>query len=194
MSASMARARLWFDGARPRTLGASIVPVAVGTAAAGHATILRTFGCLTVALGMQVGVNYANDYWDGTRGVDTGERVGPVRLTASGLASPVAVARAALLAFAIAGVSGLLLARVAGWQVIVVGVASVLAAVLYSGGPKPYASAGLGEVFVFAFFGLVATAGTAYVQAGHIRTGGWWSAISVGLRGVAILIANHPRA
>jgi 1,4-dihydroxy-2-naphthoate octaprenyltransferase len=161
------RAALWIQGARPRTLGASLVPVIVGTAAAEHATAIRTLGCLVVALGLQVGVNYANDYSDGTKGVDTTARVGPIRLVASGLATPRAVLTAALIAFS--------------------------AALLYSGGPKPYASLGLGELFVFLFFGLVATAGTAYVQAEHIRDQVWWSAIAVGLLAVAILVANNLR-
>jgi len=185
--------KLWVLGARPRTLGVGVTPVIVGTAAAQHATVLRTLGCLLVALGLQVGVNYANDYSDGMKGVDTAARVGPVRLVASGLKSPRAVATAAGIAFAVAGVSGLLLARVAGWQLVGLGVLALAAAVLYSGGPKPYASAGLGELSVFIFFGLVATAGTAYVQAGDIRAQVWWSAVSMGLLAVAVLVANNLR-
>jgi 1,4-dihydroxy-2-naphthoate octaprenyltransferase len=185
--------KLWFQGARPRTLGVGITPVIVGTAAAEHATVLRTIGCLLVALGLQVGVNYANDFSDGMRGVDTPSRVGPVRLVASGLKSPRAVATAAAIAFAVAGVSGLLLARVAGWQLVGLGVIALAGAVLYSGGPKPYASAGLGELSVFIFFGLVATAGTAYVQSGHIRAQVWWSAVSMGLLAVGVLVANNLR-
>jgi 1,4-dihydroxy-2-naphthoate octaprenyltransferase len=188
-----ARAKLWYQGARPRTLGVGVTPVIVGTAAAEHATVLRTIGCLLVALGMQVGVNYANDHSDGKRGVDTAARVGPVRLVASGAASARAVATAAGIAFAVAAVSGLLLARAAGWGLLIVGAVSILAALLYSGGPKPYASAGLGEVFVFVFFGLVATAGTAYVQAGDIRAQAWWAAVSMGLLAVAVLVANNLR-
>lgn len=189
----MTAVRLWWQGARPRTLGASIVPVIVGTAAAGDATWPRTLGCLAVSVGMQVGVNYANDYSDGRKGVDTAARVGPVRLTASGLASPRAVATAAGFSFFVAGSAGLALAVVVSWWLLVVGAASIAAAVLYSGGPRPYASRGLGEVFVFAFFGLVAVCGTAFVQAEHIRAEAWWSAIPVGLFAVAILIANNLR-
>jgi 1,4-dihydroxy-2-naphthoate octaprenyltransferase len=185
--------KLWFQGARPRTLGVGITPVIVGTAGAEHATVLRTIGCLLVALGLQVGVNYANDYSDGKRGVDTAARVGPVRLVASGLKSPRAVATAAGIAFAVAGVAGLALARVAGWQLVGLGVIALAGAVLYSGGPKPYASAGLGELSVFIFFGLVATAGTAYVQSGHIRPQVWWSAVSMGLLAVGVLVANNLR-
>jgi 1,4-dihydroxy-2-naphthoate octaprenyltransferase len=186
-------AKLWLLGARPRTLGVSVTPVIVGTAAADHVTVLRTIGCLVVALGLQVGVNYANDYSDGKRGVDTAHRVGPVRLTASGLKPARAVATAAAIAFATAGVAGVLLARVAGWQLLGLGALAMLAAVLYSGGPKPYAAAGLGEVSVFVFFGLVATAGTTYVQSGHIPAGAWWCAVSMGLLAVAVLVANNLR-
>ena len=185
--------KLWVLGARPRTLGVGVTPVVVGTAAAEHATALRTLGCLLVALGLQVGVNYANDYSDGKRGVDTAARVGPVRLTASGLKSPRAVAAAAAVSFAVAGVSGLLIARAAGWWLLGLGAIAILAAVLYSGGPKPYASAGLGELSVFIFFGLVATVGTAYVQAGDVRAQAWWAAVSMGLLAVAVLVANNLR-
>jgi 1,4-dihydroxy-2-naphthoate octaprenyltransferase len=146
-----------------------------------------------VVPGLQVGVNYANDYSDGMRGVDTPSRVGPVRLVASGLKSPRAVATASGIAFAVAAICGLLLARVAGWQLVGLGVLALAAAVLYSGGPKPYASAGLGELSVFIFFGLVATAGTAYVQSGHIRAQVWWSAMSMGLLAVGVLVANNLR-
>jgi len=186
-------AKLWVLGARPRTLGVGVTPVIVGTAAAQHATALRTIGCLLVALGLQVGVNYANDYSDGKRGVDTASRVGPVRLTASGLKAPRAVATAALISFGVSGVAGLLVARAAGWWLLALGAFAILAAVLYSGGPKPYASAGLGELSVFAFFGLLATAGTTYVQAGHVGPRAWWSAVSMGLLAVAVLVANNLR-
>jgi len=185
--------KLWFLGARPRTLGVGITPVVVGTAAAEHATTLRTLGCLLVALGLQVGVNYANDYSDGMRGVDTAARVGPVRLVASGLKSPRSVAIAAGIAFAVACLAGVALARVAGWHLIGLGVLALAAAVLYSGGPKPYASAGLGELSVFLFFGLAATAGTTYVQSGAVRAQAWWSAVSMGLLAVAVLVANNLR-
>jgi len=185
--------KLWVLGARPRTLGVGVTPVIVGTAAAQHATALRTIGCLLVALGLQVGVNYANDYSDGKRGVDTAARVGPVRLTATGLKSPRAVATAALISFAVSGVAGLLVARASSWWLLVFGAVAIIAAVLYSGGPKPYASAGLGELSVFLFFGLLATAGTAYVQAGHVGPRAWWSAVSMGLLAVAVLVANNLR-
>ena len=185
--------KLWFLGARPRTLGVGLTPVIVGTAAAEHASVLRTIGCLLVALGLQVGVNYANDYSDGKRGVDTASRVGPVRLTASGLKAPRAVATAALVSFGVAAAAGVLVARASSWWLLLFGVIAILAAVLYSGGPKPYASAGLGELSVFLFFGLLATAGTTYVQQGHVGPRAWWSAVSMGLLAVAVLVANNLR-
>jgi 1,4-dihydroxy-2-naphthoate octaprenyltransferase len=186
-------AKLWVLGARPRTLGVGVTPVIVGTAAAEHATVLRTIGCLLVALGLQVGVNYANDYSDGKRGVDTASRVGPVRLTASGLKAPRAVARAAATSFAAAALAGVLVARASSWWLLLFGALAILGAVLYSGGPKPYASAGLGELSVFLFFGLLATAGTTYVQARHVVPRAWWAAVSMGLLAVAVLVANNLR-
>ncbi len=156
----------WVVGARPRTLPASVVPVLVGTGAAvayGAAVWWRALLAGVVALSLQVGVNYANDYSDGVRGTDA-VRVGPVRLVAGGLATPGAVKRAALVAFAVAGLAGLALAAVAGWWLVALGAACVGAAWFYTGGPRPYGYVGLGELAVFVFFGLVATTGTAYVQ------------------------------
>ena len=146
-----------------------------------------------MALAIQIGTNYANDYSDGIRGTDDA-RVGPVRLTASGLASPGAVKRAALLAFAVAGVVGLGLAWATSWWILLVGAACLLAGWFYTGGPRPYGYAGLGEVFVFVFFGLVATVGTYYVQT--LRLGVWqvWlAAVMVGLLATALLLANNLR-
>lgn len=183
----------WVNGARPRTLVASVAPVLVGTAAAGRASLWRTLAALVVGLGLQIGVNFANDYQDGMRGVDTDERLGPPRLTSSGLASPRAVLLAALLSIAVAGVAGLALAVATTLWLIPIGAAAMLALWLYSGGPRPYAALGLGEVMVFAFFGLMATAGTAYVQAGRIRPAAWWSAVAMGFLAVAILEANNVR-
>lgn len=183
----------WVQGARPRTLGAAVVPVLVGTSAAGHATVFRTLGCFVVAMSLQIGVNYANDYFDGVRGVDTAARVGPARLTASGIASPRAVARAAAISFGIAAVTGAWVAIAVRPLVAVIGAAAIVAAVGYSGGPKPYASRGMGEVFVFVFFGLAATAGTAYVQSGRVTAAVWLASVAVGLWAVAILLANNIR-
>jgi len=153
----------------------------------------RALGALVVALAIQVGTNYANDYSDGIRGTDD-ERVGPVRLTATGLASPAAVKRAALLAFALAGVVGLALAAATSWWVLLVGAACLLAGWFYTGGPRPYGYAGLGEVFVFVFFGLVATVGTFYVETVRLdRAAVWWAAVAVGLLATALLLANNLR-
>jgi 1,4-dihydroxy-2-naphthoate polyprenyltransferase len=184
---------IWIAGARPRTLYASISPVIVGTAAASDPTWTRAIGCLVVAVSFQVGVNYANDYFDGIRKVDTAERVGPTRLTASGLASPAAVRAAAGGAFAAAAAVGLWLALTTNPWLLVFGAVAILAAVLYSGGPRPYAARGLGEASVFLFFGLFATAGTAYVQGEGVPAAAWWGAVAIGLLAVAILVANNLR-
>jgi 1,4-dihydroxy-2-naphthoate octaprenyltransferase len=145
-----------------------------------------------VAVALQVGVNYANDYSDGVKGVDR-ERRGPVRLTASGLASPASVRLAALLSFALGGVLGIVLAIAVDWRLILVGAAAILAAALYSGGPKPYASSGLGEVMVLVFFGFVATCGSAYVQLVRVPWLGVVAALAVGLLACAILLVNNLR-
>jgi 1,4-dihydroxy-2-naphthoate octaprenyltransferase len=207
--------KCWVLGARPRTLPAAIVPVVVGTAAAHplspragavgvYAPLVhqagaevgvwwRALGALVVALAIQVGTNYANDYSDGIRGTDDA-RVGPLRLVASGLASPSAVKRAALLSFGVAGVAGLALAWATSWWILVVGAACLAAGWLYTGGPRPYGYAGLGEVFVFVFFGLVATVGTYYVQTLRMdQPVVWFAAVVVGLLATALLLANNLR-
>ena len=183
----------WVNGARPRTLVASVAPVVVGTAAAGRASVWRTLAALAVGLGLQIGVNFANDYQDGMRGIDTDERQGPQRLTSSGVASPRSVLLAALASIAVAGVAGLALALATSLWLIPIGAAAMLALWSYSGGPRPYGSLGLGEVTVFAFFGLMATAGTAYVQAERIPAAAWWSSAAMGFLAVAILEANNVR-
>ena len=191
----MTTAAEWVAGARPRTLPAAIVPVAVGTAAAdldGAPIWWRAGAALAVSLAIQVGVNYANDYSDGVRGTDD-QRVGPMRLVGSGAASPRAVKRAAMLAFGLAALIGLLLAAAAGWWLIALGAASILAAWFYTGGPKPYGYLGLGEIFVFAFFGLVATAGTTYVQDERFTTLAFAASVPVGLLAVALLMTNNLR-
>lgn len=185
--------RDWVNGARPRTLVASVAPVVVGTAAAGRASVWRTLAALAVGLGLQIGVNFANDYQDGMRGIDTDERQGPQRLTSSGVASPRSVLLAALASIAVAGVAGLALAVATSLWLIPIGAAAMLALWFYSGGPRPYGSLGLGEVMVFAFFGLMATAGTAYVQAERIPAAAWWSSAAMGFLAVAILEANNVR-
>jgi len=170
------------------------VPVAVGTAAAGEVIWWRFVAAALVAAGLQIGVNLANDYFDGVRGVDTHERVGPPRLTQSGAATPRAVLVAALLSIAVAGFAGLALAiATRPVLVLVVGGLGILAALLYSGGPRPYAGSGLGEVMVFVFFGLVATCGTTFVMVETVTAASWWCGAVMGLLAVAILEANNIR-
>jgi len=189
---------LWLAGARPRTLPAAVVPVAVGTAcAAGEVDLLvawRAVAALVVALALQVGTNYANDYSDGVRGTDSAERrVGPVRLVGSGLVEPRKVKRAAMLSFAVAGIAGLALTAVVGWELVLVGAASILAGWFYTGGPRPYGYVGLGEAFVFTFFGVVATVGSAYVQQEELSGLALLASIPVGLLATALLVVNNLR-
>jgi 1,4-dihydroxy-2-naphthoate octaprenyltransferase len=187
--------KLWYQGARPKTLGAAISPVLVGTAAGsldGPINWPRAAAAAVVALALQVGVNYANDYSDGVRGTDAARR-GPVRLTATGLASPRAVRTAALLAFAVAAVVGAVLSIVVNPWLLLLGVAAIGAAVTYTGGPKPYGYIGLGEVMVLVFFGFVATVGSAYVQHATLPGVAWVAALAVGLPACGILLANNVR-
>jgi 1,4-dihydroxy-2-naphthoate polyprenyltransferase len=188
--------RLWIAGARPRTLGAAVAPVLVGTAAAyaevGDLSWIRAVLAMVVALALQVGVNYANDYSDGVRGTDK-DRKGPVRLTASGLATPGEVRAAAGIAFLVAAIAGLALAIIVTLWLLLVGVAALVAAILYTGGPKPYGYLGLGEVMVLVFFGFVATAGSAFVQLEQVPAAAWWGSLTVGLMACAILMANNVR-
>ena len=192
----MTTAAQWVAGARPRTLGAAIAPVLVGTAAAyADADRLiwwRAGAALVVALGLQVGVNYANDYSDGVRGTDD-VRAGPLRLTASRLATPTAVRNAAALAFGVAALVGLAVAVAVDLRLLLVGAVAIAAAALYTGGPRPYGYVGLGELSVLVFFGLVATAGSAYVQVERIPAAAWWGSLAVGLPACAILLANNIR-
>ncbi|MEA4943796.1 MAG: 1,4-dihydroxy-2-naphthoate polyprenyltransferase [Propionicimonas sp.] len=192
----MATPAEWVEGARPRTLPAAFSPVIAGSAVAwfegGFVPLLATLA-LVVALALQVGVNYANDYSDGIRGTDAA-RVGPLRLVGSGAATPGQVKAAALLSFAVAAVAGLGVVIVTGqWWLLVVGAAAIAAAWFYTGGPHPYGYAGLGELFVFCFFGLVAVTGTAYIQLGAVPAAAWWAAIAIGALACAILVANNLR-
>jgi 1,4-dihydroxy-2-naphthoate polyprenyltransferase len=187
---------VWVRGARPRTLVAAVCPVLVGTAVAAAEGPLhpwRAAAALVVALALQVGVNYANDYSDGVRGVDTPARLGPTRLVASGLAAPAEVRRAAAVAFAVAAVAGSALAVAVDLRLLLVGAAAIAAAVLYTGGPRPYGYAGLGELAVLLFFGVVATCGSAYVQLGRVPAGALAASVPVGLGAVALLLANNVR-
>ena len=191
----MTNLQTWVQGARPRTLGAAVSPVLVGTAAGsltGPTNWARAAAALAVALGLQVGVNYANDYSDGVRGTDA-ERRGPVRLVASGLASPGAVRNAALAAFGVAAAVGLVLSLAVEPWLLVLGGAAIVAAVTYTGGPRPYGYAGFGEISVLVFFGVVATIGSAFVQHERIPAPAWWAAFAVGLPACGILLANNVR-
>lgn len=192
----MATPSEWIAGARPRTLPAAAAPVLVGTGAAAQvdaAHLGRAALALGVALALQVGVNYANDYSDGVRGTDA-ERVGPMRLTASAAARPGQVKAAAFAAFGVAGLLGLALVALSGqWWLLAVGALCVAAAWYYTGGRRPYGYLGLGEVGVFVFFGLVAVLGTTYTQAGRTTWPSWVGAVAVGLIACALLMVNNLR-
>jgi len=186
----------WLEGARPRTLPAAISPVLAGSGVAafeGHFQLVLALLCLLVALALQVGVNYANDYSDGVRGTDA-DRVGPMRLVGSGAAAPATVKTAAFAGFAVAAAAGLgivLLTQL--WWLLAVGAAAIAAAWYYTGGTNPYGYRGLGEVFVFVFFGLVAVSGTVLVQVGRTTPATWAAAVAVGSLACAILVANNLR-
>ena len=192
----MATAAEWIEGARPRTLGAAVAPIAVGTGVAAAADAVqwpRALLALVVMLAAQVGVNYANDYSDGIRGTDR-QRVGPVRLVGQGLAPPGQVRLAAIASLGICALAGLLLVALTGeWWLLIVGAAAIAAAWLYTGGPRPYGYLGLGEVFVFVFFGIVPVVGTAYVQIMAFTSAAWASSIGVGTLICAVLVANNLR-
>jgi 1,4-dihydroxy-2-naphthoate octaprenyltransferase len=184
---------VWVAAARPKTLPAAVAPVMVGTAAASLFSPGRFLLTLMVALALQVGVNYANDYFDGIGGVDTAARLGPARAVASGEVTPAQMRGAMIASFAVAALAGLLLGLLAGWELIAVGVLALLAAAGYSGGPKPYASAGLGELFVFVFFGVVATVGSTYAQDERIVAASVVASFTPGLIAVALLLVNNLR-
>jgi 1,4-dihydroxy-2-naphthoate octaprenyltransferase len=192
----MATISEWMAGSRPRTLPAAAAPVLVGTGAAaqlGAAHIGRGALALGVALALQVGVNFANDYSDGVRGTDL-DRVGPMRLTASGAARPGHVRSAAFAAFGVAAVLGLTLVSLSGqWWLLAVGAAAIAAAWFYTGGRRPYGYRGLGEVGVFVFFGLVAVLGTTYTQAGRVSWAAGSGAVAIGLLACALLMVNNLR-
>jgi 1,4-dihydroxy-2-naphthoate polyprenyltransferase len=186
----------WLEGARPRTLPAAIAPVAAGTGAAyalDAGNPVRALLALVVALALQVGVNYANDYSDGIRGTDA-ERVGPLRLTGSAAAPPAKVKRAAFASFTVGAAAGVVLVALSGqWWLVAVGAVAVLAAWFYTGGTHPYGYRGLGEVSVFVFFGLVAVLGTTYTQAGRVGPAAVAVATAMGAMACAILVANNLR-
>ena len=191
----MADPRKWLAGTRPRTLPAAVVPVLIGSGVAlGYARFSwwRAGLALVVALALQVGVNFANDYSDGIRGSDE-QRVGPVRLVAAGLAPPRQVRAAAFGCFLLAGAAGLALAAVTSWWLVAVGAGCIAAAWFYTGGPKPYGYSGLGEVFVFLCFGVVAVAGSAYVQMNALSWLGLAASVPAGLLACALLMVNNLR-
>ncbi len=191
----MATLSQWIEGARPRTLPAAISPIVVGTGAAyqtGHVVWAYAVLALVVALSLQVGVNYANDYSDGIRGTDE-VRVGPVRLVGQRLAQPRSVKLAAFACFGFAGLVGLALVALSGlWIMLLIGGAAIVAAWFYTGGKHPYGYLGLGELFVFVFFGLVATVGTMATMTSPTAAC-WWGAVGVGSLASAILVANNLR-
>jgi len=188
--------RLWLVASRPRTLPAAVAPVLVGTALAISEDELRPLAFLAALIGsvfIQIGTNLANDYSDARRGADSEDRLGPVRVTAGGLMPPRRVLTGTYVAFGVAVAAGAYLAAVAGPEMLVVGVVSIAAGVLYTGGPRPYGYAGLGELFVFLFFGVVAVAGSYYVQAEELVWEAFALAVPVGLLAAAILVVNNVR-
>jgi len=188
--------RIWLMAARVRTLPAAIAPVLVGTALAGYFGVfhaLRFAAALIGAIFIQIGTNLSNDYSDARRGADTEDRLGPVRVTAGGLVPPRQVLVATYLTFGVAVLAGVYLIVVAGWQLLLVGAASILAGVLYTGGPRPYGYEGLGELFVFLFFGIVAVAGSYFVQVRHLDWEAFALAVPVGLIASGILVVNNVR-
>lgn len=196
----MATTKDWIAGARPRTLPAALAPVIAGTAVAafegtgwdGSVVWWKAALALVVALALQVGVNYANDYSDGIRGTDA-ERIGPMRLVGSRRATPRAVLNAALLALAVAAAAGIVLAATTSWWLLTIGAASIVAAWFYTGGKRPYGYLALGEVMVFIFFGLVAVVGTTYVQLERAPAAAWYAGAGIGALACAILVVNNLR-
>src|SRR3954462_2983917 len=188
--------KLWLLAARPRTLPAAVAPVLVGTSLAiGEGTFRPlAFVCALVgSIFIQIGTNLSNDYSDARRGADTEDRLGPVRVTAGGLMPPRTVLLGTYVAFGIAVLAGVYLIAIAGWELLLVGAASILAGVLYTGGPKPYGYEGLGEVFVFLFFGVVAVVGSYFVQTENLRWEAFALSVPVGLLAAGILLVNNIR-
>ncbi|MFM8875968.1 MAG: 1,4-dihydroxy-2-naphthoate polyprenyltransferase [Anaerolineae bacterium] len=186
----------WWLAIRPRTLPAAASGVAMGCALAwydGSFQLLPALACVLIALLLQIGSNVANDVFDFERGADTAERLGPVRVTQAGFLTPTQVKRGMVVIFGLAAMLGLYLASLRGWTVIWLGAAAILSAVAYTGGPYPLGYHGLGDVFVFLFFGLAAVAGTYFVQVGSVSVIAWWMSVPVGLIVTAILVVNNLR-
>ena len=195
-AAAPSRVRVWMMAARVRTLPAAAAPVVVGAGAAisvRHFAFFPAFAALVGALLLQIGANFANDLFDFLRGADTAERVGPVRVTQAGLLTPRQVRTGMWTVFSAAALIGVYLIAVGGWPVVLIGIAAILAAIAYTGGPFPLGYHGLGEVFVFLFFGLAAVGGTYYVQAVSMHAVAWWAAVPMGLLAVAIIVVNNLR-
>ena len=193
MNASL---RIWLMAARPRTLPAAVAPVLVGTSLAGAASTFKPLAFVATLVGavaIQVGTNLSNDYSDARRGADTEDRLGPVRVTAGGLVPPRQVLIATYVSFGVAVLVGVYLIAIAGPVLLAVGAASILAGVLYTGGPRPYGYEGLGELFVFAFFGVVAVSGSYFVQRERLDWEAFALAVPVGLLAAAILLVNNIR-
>ena len=192
----MTSLNIWFQGARPKTLGAAIAPVLVGSSIAYYEKsfdLTISLLALLVSISIQIAVNYANDYSDGIKGTDD-QRVGPVRLVGQKLASPKSVKTAAIIFFSIAALAGLFITILSNqWWFLLLGLSAIVAAWTYTGGPKPYGYAGLGELFVFIYFGLVAVIGTIYAQTLYLKPYFFLYAISIGLFASAILVANNLR-
>ncbi|HEX5616964.1 MAG TPA: 1,4-dihydroxy-2-naphthoate polyprenyltransferase [Solirubrobacteraceae bacterium] len=192
----MSPLHIWLMAARPRTLPAAVAPVLVGTALAATEGTFRPFTFVAAMLGalfIQIGTNLSNDYSDARRGADTEDRLGPVRVTAGGLVPPRQVLVATYVAFGLAVLAGAYLIATAGWELLLVGAASILAGVLYTGGPRPYGYEGLGEVFVFLFFGVVAVTGSYFAQVERLTWEAFVLAVPVGLLASAILVVNNVR-
>lgn len=190
------KAKIWWLAARPRTLPAAAVPVIVGTAAAfkdGKFALLPALAALVGALLIQIGANFANDVFDFKKGADTAERLGPTRVTQAGLLTPSEVFSGMWVVFGLAMLTGIYLVFVGGWPIVAIGLCSIAAGIAYTGGPYPLGYNGLGDIFVFIFFGLVAVAGTYYVQALNVGAVAWWAAVPVGLLATAILAVNNLR-
>jgi 1,4-dihydroxy-2-naphthoate polyprenyltransferase len=196
MRPPLSPARVWWLAARPATLAASVAPVLAGTAVAVHdggARLIPGLGALLVAIAMQLGVNYANDYSDFARGADGPSRVGPLRAAASGVVPPRQVRLAALACFGLAAVVGVVLSLATDWRLLLAGALAIAAGWLYTGGPRPYGYLGLGELFVFIFFGLVATIGTEYVQELRVSPLAVVAGCATGFLACAILVLNNLR-
>jgi 1,4-dihydroxy-2-naphthoate polyprenyltransferase len=188
--------RLWLVAARPRTLPAAVAPVVVGTSLAGHEDVFRPLAFVCALVGsvfIQIGTNLSNDYSDARRGADTEDRLGPVRVTAGGLMPPRRVLVGTYVAFGVAVAAGAYLTALAGVELLAVGAASILAGVLYTGGPRPYGYEGLGELFVFLFFGVVAVTGSYFVQTEQLRWEAFALSVPIGLLAAAILLVNNIR-